>query len=140
MMPGMDPRQMAMMMKRMGVEMADIEGVEEILVRTKDADYRFRKASVSVIRAQGSETWQIQGKPEKTMRAPAAAPAAAKPVAPVASPLSAPSAPAAAAASISADDVRLVAAQTGKSEREARAALEATGGDLAEAILRLEKA
>lgn len=137
MMPGMDSRQMAMMMKRMGVEMADIEGVEEVVVRTKDADYRFRKATVSVVRAQGSETWQIQGKPEKTMRAASAAPTTSAAAAKVATPATtAPSAP----VSISADDVKLVAAQTGKSEREARAALEASNGDLAEAILRLEKA
>ncbi len=141
MMPGMDPRQMAMMMKRMGVEMADIEGVEEVVVRTKDAEYRFRKATVSVVRAQGSETWQIQGKPEKTARgavAPSLSSPEPKPTAPSAP--AAPPAPPAQPVAVSADDVKLVMGQTGRSEREARAALEATGGDLAEAILRLEKA
>ncbi|MEK6986260.1 MAG: nascent polypeptide-associated complex protein [Candidatus Thermoplasmatota archaeon] len=129
MMPGMDPRQMAMMMKRMGVEMADIDGVEEVLVRTKTVEYRFRKASVSVVRAQGSETWQIQGKPEKTPRGAETATSAAVP------PTTAPQPPA--PTPISADDVRLVMEQTGRSNAEARAALEATNGDLAEAIVRL---
>lgn len=133
MMPGMDPRQMAMMMKRMGIETSDLAGVEEVLIRTRDAEYRFRKAAVSVIRAQGSETWQIVGKPEKVPRGAATA-TSATPDPPAASP---PAAPAPAAAiPISADDVRLVMEQTGRSEADARAALAATG-DLAEAIVRL---
>src|SRR5687767_11777383 len=69
MMPGIDPRQMAMMMRKMGVEMRDIEGVQEVLVRTATKEYRFRKASVSVMKAQGTETWQVQGKPEVVDRA-----------------------------------------------------------------------
>ncbi len=141
MMPGMDPRQMAMMMKRMGVEMADIEGVEEVVVRTKDAEYRFRKAQVSVIRAQGSETWQIVGKPERSLRgAPSPQPTTAAAPAPTPPAMPAPTpAPTKPAAPVSADDVKLVMAQTGRNERESRAALETTNGDLAEAILRLEK-
>jgi nascent polypeptide-associated complex subunit alpha len=43
------------------------------------------------------------------------------------------------AVAVSPDDVQLVMEQTGRGEKDARAALEATGGDLAEAILRLEK-
>jgi nascent polypeptide-associated complex subunit alpha len=37
------------------------------------------------------------------------------------------------------EDVKLVADQTGRTVDEARAALKETGGDLAEAILRLQK-
>jgi nascent polypeptide-associated complex subunit alpha len=150
MMPGMDPRQMAMMMKRMGVEMAELDDVEEVVVRTKAVEYRFRKAQVSVIRAQGSETWQIVGKPERVARG-AASPAPPTPTQPPIAPMSpnpstasAPSATSAvrsapSAVAVSPDDVQLVMEQTGRGEKDARAALEATGGDLAEAILRLEK-
>lgn len=70
MMPGMDPRQMAMMMRRMGVEMKDIPAVEEVVVHTKTHTYTFAQATVSVMKAQGTETWQIQGKPRVSERRP----------------------------------------------------------------------
>lgn len=134
---------MAMMMKRMGVEMADIDHVEEVVVRTRDAEYRFRKATVSVIRAQGSETWQIVGKPERVARGATSATPSPSASVPAAKPSTIPPAtasPPAAPTVIAPEDVRLVMEQTGRNERDSRAALEATGGDLAEAILRLEKA
>ncbi len=68
----MDSRQMAMMMKRMGIQQRDIEGVQEIVIRTATKEYRFTRAAVSVMTAQGTETWQIQGKPTVRDLAPGA--------------------------------------------------------------------
>jgi len=133
----MDPRQMSMMMKKLGIDVRDVEGVQEVLVRTAAKDYVFTKASVSVMKAQGVETWQISGKPQVVERT-AGTPALAKPTAAVPAPSAPAPAPAASAAvDISQADVALVMKETGRSQAESRAALEATGGDLAEAILKL---
>ncbi len=107
---GMDPRQVNMMMRKLGIQVQDLEGVQEIVIKTATADYIFDDATVSVMKAQGTETYQISGTPrieEHEVRL-----------------------------AISEDDVSMVVEQTGCSEDEARAALEETG-DLAEAILKL---
>jgi nascent polypeptide-associated complex subunit alpha len=125
----MDPRQMAMMMKRMGIQMDELEGVQEVLVRTTARDYRFRKASVTVMKAQGSETWQVQGKPEVIEKG---APLANQPQASVPTPANV-----AAPAPIPEEDVRLVMEQAKVDAKTARKALEEAGGDLAEALVKL---
>lgn len=135
MMPGLggvDPRQMAAMMRKMGIEVREIDDVQEVVVKTATRDYRFRKASVSVMKAQGTETWQVQGKPEVVEHAVSAAVPARPAVAPAAS-------PPAPEASLEISDVRLVMEQAHCDEKTARRTLEATGGDLAEAIVRLSK-
>ena len=40
MMPGMggNPRQMAMMMKKLGIDVTEVDGVQEIVVKTADKD------------------------------------------------------------------------------------------------------
>ncbi len=128
---GMDPRQMSMMMKKLGIDVRDVEGVQSVTVRTATKDYVFDKASVSVMKAQGVETWQVSGKPRTVERSSAGpAPDAASNPPP-------PPAPEATLV-IPDEDVGLVAKETGRSPAEARAALEATKGDLAEAIVRLQ--
>jgi nascent polypeptide-associated complex subunit alpha len=132
----MDPRQMSMMMKKLGIDVRDIEGVQQVVVRTASKDYVFDKATVSVMKAQGVETWQVSGKPrtvERSSDGPSISASSSSP------------APALAPALVAAEpeyvaepaDIALVAQETGKSPAEARAALVATKGDLAEAILRL---
>ncbi len=116
MIPGMgggNPRQMAMMMKKLGIDVQDIHNVQEVIIKTADKDYVFTDATVSVMKAQGTETWQVSGSPKAIEHEVQLA--------------------------ISDDDVKMVAEQTGKSEKEARAALEAAGGDLAEAIVALSE-
>lgn len=130
MMPGLggDPRQMAMMMRKLGIDVKEIEDVQQVVVRTATKEYVFDRASVSVMKAQGVETWQVSGKPrivDKSSPAQAAPPAINQPAA------------ADTVLPISPEDVALVVKETGKSPAEAKAALEATKGDLAEAILRL---
>ncbi|HJQ93162.1 MAG TPA: nascent polypeptide-associated complex protein [Candidatus Thermoplasmatota archaeon] len=140
---GMDPRQMSMMMKKLGIDVRDIEGVQEVVVRTASKDYVFDKASVSVMKAQGVETWQVSGKPRTVDRS--GSPGSAGSGAPVTGPFAVPAvqpsasgpAPAVEAYEPTADDIALVAKETGKGLAESKAALVATKGDLAEAILRL---
>ncbi|HUR24581.1 MAG TPA: nascent polypeptide-associated complex protein [Candidatus Thermoplasmatota archaeon] len=135
---GMDPRQMSLMMKKLGIDVRDIEGVQEVVVRTATKDYVFDKASVSVMKAQGVETWQVSGQPRTVEKsgtgAGASAPATTKGTA--AAPIGSISPPAEAYEPTS-DDIALVAKETGKGLGESKAALVATKGDLAEAILRL---
>lgn len=137
MMPGLggDPRQMAMMMRKLGIDVKEVEDVQQVVVRTATKEYVFDKASVSVMKAQGVETWQVSGKPRVVERGASSSPAPAA----SASPAPAAGQPRAAdtVLPISAEDVALVMKETGRSQAEAKAALEATKGDLAEAILRL---
>lgn len=153
MMPGLggDPRQMAQMMRRLGIDVKEIEDVQEVVVRTATKDYVFSKASVSVMKAQGVETWQVSGKPKTIEKGPgAAAPAATAGTVmpPRSSPSATVAAPSAAGVPVPADeptayepsgeDVALVAKETGKTAAAARQALVEANGDLAEAILRLQ--
>jgi len=110
MMPGrMNPRQMKQMMKRLGINVTEIENVEKIIIRTDKKEYIFDKAEVTIMDAQGSKTYQISGNPrvvdikEKTPE----------------------------------EDIKLVMEQTGKTKEEAKKALEQTKGDIAEAIVKL---
>ncbi|HUR62785.1 MAG TPA: nascent polypeptide-associated complex protein [Candidatus Thermoplasmatota archaeon] len=144
-MGGMDPRQMSMMMRKMGIEMRDIEGVTEVVVRTRDREYRFAKPTVSVMKAQGSETWQVQGKAQVVETGASASTASAStPAATSSSTSRAPPSKQEATIPVPAaplvipeEDVRMVMEQTGKDKATARKALESCDGDIAEAIVKL---
>ena len=132
----MDPRQMSMMMKKLGIDVRDIEGVQQVIVRTAGKDYIFDKATVSVMKAQGVETWQVSGKP-RTVEHSAVSTSGSSASASSTSPAAAPAAVTEPDYVAAPEDIALVAQETGKSPADARAALLATKGDLAEAILRL---
>jgi nascent polypeptide-associated complex subunit alpha len=111
MMPGgINPKQMKAMMKKMGMEVAPIENVSSIVITTPEGRYVFDEAEVVAMTMQGVTTYQISG----------------------GEPRFEPAAP-----EIPDDDVSLVAEQAGVTPDEARAALEAAGGDIAGAILAL---
>lgn len=113
MMPGrMNPRQMAQMMKRLGINVKEIENVEQIIIRTDTKEYIFDDAEVTIMDAQGTKTYQISGRPRIVERKEVEE-------------------------GIPQADIDLVAEQTGKSKDEAKKALESTKGDIAEAILKL---
>ncbi|MHB8632427.1 MAG: nascent polypeptide-associated complex protein [Thermoplasmatota archaeon] len=135
---GIDPRQMARMMRSMGIDVRDIGPVDEVVVRTASRDYVFRKPQVSIMKAQGQETWQVVGTPS-TVERPSKSAAAAAPAAGVAPAAARPAVSAAprAALDIPAEDVEMVASQTGCTKAAALAALQACDGDLAKAILHL---
>lgn len=125
---GMNPKQMKAMMRKQGIDMDTIEGVEEVIVRTRDREIFFRRPEVTTISAQGTVTYQVVGRPEE--RALSAGGTAAN----EGDEEGAVPAP---AALYSEDDVGLVMAQTGVADEQARAALDACNGEVAEAIMKL---
>ena len=126
MLPGgpRNARQMQMMMRRLGMTTEPLDGVEEVIVRTKQNEHVFKAPEVTVVTVQGVTTYQVVGQPE--IRPRSSAPSAA-------SPESAPTAP----SGPPEEDVALVMEQAGVSRSEAISALSATNGEPAEAILKL---
>ncbi len=112
MMPGrMNPKQMNQMMRRLGINVKNIDNVEKIIILTDTKEYIFENAEVTMMEAQGSKTFQISGNPIVKNREE----------------------------DKSEDDIKLIMEQTGKSEEEARKALKEADGDIAEAILNLSQ-
>ena len=106
-----DNRQARRAMERMGVTMDQIEGVEEVIIRTPDKDIVIKNANVSEMKMKGSKFFQVVGDDieERLRERP----------------------------SYTKEDVLLVAQQANVSEAKAEQALKDTNGDLAQAILRL---
>jgi len=127
---GMNPKQMKAAMKRQGIDMDPLEGVEKVVVLTRDKEIVFDRPEVTAISAQGTVTYQVVGTPKERPRSAASAGAGAD--------VSGEDlVEAIASAKYSEDDVELVMGQTGASENDVRAALEACGGEVAEAIMKL---
>ncbi len=132
----MNPRKMKQMMNQMGIDLTELDA-EEVIIRTPDEELVFHDADVQRMDAQGQQTYQIVGEPDTRPRgegtdADADADADAEGADDAADDA------ATAGAEIPDDDVEIVAARTGVSEDDARAALEETDGDLAAAVERLE--
>ena len=112
MIPGMSPKQMKNMqrqMKKMGMDMKDIDGVQEVIIRCDDKDLIISPADVSLMTVMGQETYQVTGtavEVEKEIEIPE-------------------------------EDIEMVANTAGVSAADAEEALRETAGDLAEAILKL---
>jgi nascent polypeptide-associated complex subunit alpha len=126
---GMNPRKMQQMMKQMGIDVTDVEA-EEVVIRTADEEYVFDAPTVQRMDAQGQETFQVVGDYDLRERGAGDEPADGD--------ADADADDGAGADAIPAADVEIVATRTGASEADARAALEATDGDLAAAVSRLE--
>ncbi|MCM2466169.1 nascent polypeptide-associated complex protein [Methanoculleus oceani] len=110
MFPGkVNPKKMKQMMKQMGMEMEEIEGVEKVVIYTPAGNYVFDDAQVVATTMQGVTSYQLTGEARFEEAVP----------------------------EIPDDDVALVASQAGATEEAARAALVETRGDIAEAILKL---
>lgn len=110
-------KQMERTMKKMGMNMKELKGVEEVVIVLEDKELVIKDAEVSVMNAMGQETYQVSGKAEERIKGSDAEEDSAE---------------------ISQDDIDLVASQTGKSKKEAEEALKEANGDLAEAIMRLD--
>ena len=108
MIPGVNPKQMKQMMKKMGMQQEDIEA-SEVVIKCPDKEIVIRNPQVAKINMMGQENFQISGDVEER-----------------------------GLESFTDDDIETVKAQTGKNEDEVRAALEESNGDLAEAILKLK--
>lgn len=109
-------------MRRLGMSTEAIPGVEEVIVRTRSEEHRFRAPEVTVLTVQGVRTYQVVGTPEVRPRTAAAEGTAAA--------ASAPSGP-------PEEDVTLVMEQANVSREEALEALLQAKGEPAEAIMRL---
>ncbi len=123
MMPGMgrvNPRQMKQAMRKMGISTEELTDVQEIIILTKTKEYVFKEAEVTIMTVQGQKTFQVVGEPE---------------VRPRSAVISKSGAPATAETGLPEEDITLVMEQTGATREKAVAALKATEGQPAEAIL-----
>ena len=125
---GMNPKQMKAAMKRQGIDMDSLDGVEKVVVLTRDKEIVFDRPEVTTISAQGTMTYQVVGTPKERSRSAASASGDVSGEDLV---------EAIASAKYSEDDVELVMGQTGASEDDVRAALESCNGEVAEAIMKL---
>ena len=116
MIPGMNKKQMKQMerqMKKMGMKMEELQGVQEVIIRFEDKELIIDNPSVSLMNVMGQETYQVEGKaPDVELEYEIEIPD---------------------------EDVEMVANSAGVSEDEARQALEECKGDLAEAIMKLNQ-
>ena len=106
---GMNPKQMNQMMRKLGINVKEIKNVEKVIIQTDTKEYIFDNAEVTLMNAQGQQTYQIAGNPRVVERKE----------------------------EIPQADIDLIVEQTGKSVEEAEKALKETNGDIAEAILKL---
>ncbi|NIP34663.1 MAG: nascent polypeptide-associated complex protein [Thermoplasmata archaeon] len=126
---GMSPKQMKAAMKRQGIDMDTVDGVEKVVVLTRDKEIVFDRPEVTAITAQGVVTYQVVGNPKERARS-AAAPAGGE--------VSGEElVEAISSAKYSEEDVELVMGQTGASEEAVRAALDECEGEVAEAMIKL---
>ena len=110
MLPGnINPRQMKAMMKKLGMNVEQIEDVQSIVIKTPAGNYVFDAAEVTIMTMQGGTTYQVTGTPRFEP----------------------------AVAEIPKEDITMVASQANVPEDKAKEALIATKGDIAEAIMRL---
>ncbi len=102
---------MKAMMKKLGMQVEQIEDVISIVIKTPKGNYIFDAAEVTAMTMQGTTTYQIIGEPRFEEAAP----------------------------DIPKEDVAMVAAQANVSEEKAKDALVTTKGDIAEAIMLLSR-
>jgi nascent polypeptide-associated complex subunit alpha len=105
------PREARRLMQRMGMEVEEVQGIEEVLFIMKEKKIIIKNPQVMIMKIGGQKIYQVIGeereeKEEEKIEIPE-------------------------------EDIQLVAAQTGKSIEEARKALETTKGDIAQAIILL---
>lgn len=105
----MNPRQLKAMQKKLGLNIEELEGVKEVIIKTEDRTLVFRDAAVTCMEVSGQVTYQVVGTPEEVTTD----------------------------SGIPKEDIMLVAQQAGVSEAEAKRALEECGGEPAEAIIKL---
>jgi len=122
---GMNPRKMKQMMEQMGIDVDEIDATEVVIRRADGTEIVFSDPDVTKMDARGQETYQIIGEPSEREGASGDDGIESGDGAED-------------EAAIPQGDVDIVSQRTGASEDEAREALEATDGDLAAAIDRLE--
>ena len=112
MIPGMNPRQMQQAMKRLCIQQVEIDA-KEVIIRTSDRELVFKEPQVSKVNMMGQNTYQIIGEPVER-------PLSTEP-------------------EISEEDIKTVMEQANVDKKTALGAIKKHNGDLAEAILELQK-
>jgi nascent polypeptide-associated complex subunit alpha len=112
----MSPKKMKGMLKSMGIDIDELEGVKEVVIRMEDREIVLENPSVAIMDAHGQRTYQVSGEAQER---PLSGAVAEQPLV------------------IPDTDIELVVAQTGVEAEQARAALVEAKGDLAAAILKL---
>lgn len=113
MIPGINPRQMQKMMKKMGMQQVEIDA-KEVIIKCEDKDIVISNPNVSKVNVMGQETYQVVG--EAHERSPEEE-----------------------TTEINEDDIKTVIDQTSVDHDKARKTLEEAKGDIAEAILKLKE-
>jgi len=113
------PREAKRMMQRMGLNMGEVPDAQEVIIKTGSKEIIIENPSVAIVEMQGQKIFQITG--EKIIEKAATTTTMEK------------------KPTIPDEDVQLVAQQAKVSVEQARAALEQTNGDLAQAILFLSQ-
>ena len=106
----MDNRQARRAMERLGINMKEIPGVQEVIIKTSDKEMHIKDASVSEVNAQGQRVFQVMGDVEEVEVEKEA---------------------------FNEEDILLVQQQANVTREKAMAALEETEGEVARAILKL---
>lgn len=106
-----DRRQMERAMRQMGVKMEELKDVREVVIKLADREIVIPNAQVTLTEMSGQRSYQVSG--QEFERKPELEP--------------------------SEDDVKLVMEQAGVEREAAMQVLKETGGDIAEAILKLKE-
>ena len=113
MLPGMNPRDMQKAMKKLGMKQEDVDAVA-VVIRTKTKDIIIRNPSVQKVDMMGSVSYQVSGEEEERVLEEEEP-------------------------EISEEDVKTVMEQADVSKEAALKALKESKGDLAAAIISLQK-
>ncbi|OKY77823.1 MAG: NACalpha-BTF3-like Transcription factor [Candidatus Methanohalarchaeum thermophilum] len=111
---GLNPQKMSKMMKQMGIDIDELEDVEEVVIKQKNKELVFNKPKVVKMDAKGQEMYQIVGEPEET----------GEQIEEEYEP--------------NEEDISLVVEQANSTEEEAKEELKKTDGDIAKAIVNLK--
>ncbi len=116
----MGSRDLRRLTRRMGLNINELQGVEEVIIRLPDKEIVIKNPSVSVIEAKGgARIYNVAGEEEERPRGVSEEKEEEGGI------------------EISEEDIQLVAMQAGVSPEEAERALREAGGDLAKAIMLL---
>jgi nascent polypeptide-associated complex subunit alpha len=112
MIPGLNPRKMQQMMKKMGIAQQEIDA-KEVIIKCEDKEIVITNPQVSKVNMMGQQTYQVVG--EEQEREISTTP------------------------EINQEDIKTVAEQAKVDEEKAKEALEENNGDLAATIISLKK-
>ena len=106
-----DKRQMERAMRQMGVKMQELDGVQEVVIKLADREIVIPGAQVTLTEMAGQRSYQVVGREMERKTEP----------------------------ETNEEDIKLVMEQAGVSQEMAALTLKETGGDIAEAILKLKE-